>query len=70
MERHFDAGELAEIAAFRNSPLGRKMSATAEQIREDMHAHFVERSEPAVQSVARDLANKAELQAAAASAAN
>jgi hypothetical protein len=65
MERHFDPGELAEIDAFWNSPLGRKMNATAEQVREDMHAHFVERSEPVVQAVARDLANKAELQAAA-----
>jgi hypothetical protein len=35
-----------------------------------MHAHFVERSEPALQAVARELANKAERQAAAASAAN
>jgi len=68
MDRHFDAGELAEIAAFWSSPVGLKMNATAEQIREDMHAHFIERSEPVVQAVARDLANKAELQAAAASA--
>ena len=59
MARHFDAQELAEITAFWNSPTGLKMSATAEQIREDMHAHFVERSEAAVQAVARDLANRA-----------
>jgi hypothetical protein len=70
MARHFDDKELAEIAAFWNSPVGRKMGATAEQIREDMHAHFVERSEPAVQAVARELADKAEAQAAAASAAD
>jgi len=68
MQRHFDAGELAEIAAFWNSPLGLKMNATAGQVRDAMHAHFIERSEPALQSVARDLARKAELQAAAASA--
>jgi len=70
MGKHFDAGELAEIDAFWNSPVGLKMNATTEQIREDMHAHFIERSEPAVQSVARELANKAELQATAASAAD
>ena len=70
MAKHFDDQELAEIAAFWNSPVGRKMNATAEQVREDMHAHFVERSEPALQAVARDLANKAEAPAAAASAAN
>ena len=68
MPNHFDGAELGEIAAFWNSPVGRKMNETAEQIREDMHAHFIERSEPAVQAVARDLASKAELQAAAASA--
>ena len=68
MARHFDARELAEIDAFWNSPTGRKMSATAEQIREDMHAHFIERSEASVQAVARDLANKAEAQAGTASA--
>lgn len=60
MPHHFDATELAEIAAFWNSPVGRKMNETAEQIREDMHAHFIERSEPAVKAVARDLADKAE----------
>ena len=59
MARHFDAQELAEITAFWNSPTGLKMSATAEQIREDMHAHFIERSEAAVQAVARDLAARA-----------
>jgi hypothetical protein len=69
MPNHFDATELAQIAAFWNSPVGRKMSETAEQIREDMHAHFIERSEPAVKAVARDLADKAEAQAGAASAA-
>jgi hypothetical protein len=63
MARHFDAGELAQIAAFWNSPTGVKMSASAEQIREDMHAHFIESSEAAVQAVARDLASKAEAQA-------
>ena len=67
MARHFDDKELAEIAAFWNSPVGRKVNATAEQIREDMHAHFVERSEPALQAVARELANKAEAPGPAAS---
>ena len=70
MARHFDEKELAEIDAFWNSPTGQKMHATAEQIREDMHAHFVERSEAAVQAVARDLATKAEAQAGAASGAD
>ena len=70
MESHFDATELAEIAAFWNSPVGRKMNETAEQVREDMHAHFIERSEPALQSVARELATKAEAQAGAASGAS
>ena len=63
MARHFDEKELAEIDAFWNSPVGQKMHVTAEQIREDMHAHFMERSEAALQAVARDLANKAEAQA-------
>jgi hypothetical protein len=63
MARHFDEAELAEIGAFWNSPVGRKMNETAEQIREDMHAHFVERSEAALQAVARDLATKAEADA-------
>ena len=67
MARHFDAKELAEIDAFWNSPTGQKMHETAEQIREDMHAHFIDRSEPTVQVVARDLANKAEAPAAPAS---
>ena len=59
-----DEAELAEIGAFWNSPVGRKMNETAEQIREDMHAHFIERSEAALQAVARDLATKAEADAA------
>ncbi len=66
MARHFDAKELAEIDAFWNSPTGLKMNATAEQIREDMHAHFIERSEPALQGVARHLATKAGADAGAA----
>ena len=70
MARHFDETELAEIDAFWNSPTGQKMHATAEQIREDMHAHFIERSDAAVQAVARDLASKAEAQAASASGVN
>ena len=69
MATHFDEKELAEIDAFWNSPVGQKMHATAEQIREDMHAHFIERSEAALQAVARDLASKAEAQAAAPAAA-
>ncbi len=68
MEKHFDATERAEIVAFWKSPLGAKMNATAEQIREDMHAHFIERSEPSLQAVARQLASKAEAGDAAASA--
>ena len=69
MPNHFDPAELAEIAAFWNSPVGRKMNETAERVREDMHAHFIERSEPAVKAVARELADKAEAQAGAASGA-
>lgn len=68
MEKYFDAGERAEIVAFWKSPLGAKMSATAEQIREDMHAHFIERSEPSLQAIARRLAAQAEAGEAAASA--
>jgi hypothetical protein len=60
LARHFDTRELAEIDAFWKSPVGLKMNATAEQIREDMHAHFIERSEPALQAVARRLASQAE----------
>lgn len=60
LDRHFDAQERAEILAFWQSPLGAKMNATAEQIREDMHAHFIERSEASLQDVARQLASKAE----------
>lgn len=60
LERHFDEQERADILAFWQSPLGAKMNATAEQIREDMHAHFIERSEGAVQDVARQLAARAE----------
>jgi uncharacterized protein len=63
MANHFDADELAAITAFWNSPVGRKMNQTAEQIREEMHAHFIERSEPALQAVARALASRAEAQA-------
>jgi hypothetical protein len=69
MASHFDADELAAIGAFWNSPVGRKMNQTAEQIREEMHAHFIERSEPALQAVARDLAWMAEAQAGASTAA-
>ena len=68
MAKHFSAPELDEITAFWNSPVGRKMNETAEQVREDMHAHFVERSEASLQAVARRLATQAEAQSAAASA--
>jgi len=63
MARHFTPAELAEITAFWNSPIGMKMNQTAEQVREDMHAHFVERSEAALQAVARHLATQAEVDA-------
>ena len=65
MARYFDTNELSEIAAFWNSPVGLKMNTTAEQIREDMHAHFIERSEATVQAVARRLATRAEADPAA-----
>ena len=63
LDKHFDATEQADIATFWGSPVGRKMNATAEQVREDMHAHFMERSEPALQAVARHLATLAETDA-------
>jgi uncharacterized protein len=65
MARHFSEQELAEIEAFWASPVGVKMGQAGEQIREDMHAHFIERSESALQAVARDLATKAEAEPAA-----
>ena len=58
--KYFETAEIRELTAFWNSPTGLKMSATAEQIREDMHAHFIERSEPALQGVARHVATEAE----------
>ena len=67
LDRHFDEQERVEIMAFWKSPLGLKMNATAEQIREDMHAHFIERSEATLQEVARQLASKAEAESGAAS---
>jgi hypothetical protein len=60
MARHFSEPELKEITRFWDSPLGRKMNETAEPIREEMHAHFIERSEASLQSVARRLASEAE----------
>jgi hypothetical protein len=65
LARHFDAGELAQIAAFQASPVGVKLNQSARQVREDMHARFVERSEPALQALARRLATQAESDAAA-----
>jgi uncharacterized protein len=66
MARHFSEAELAEITAFWRSPVGLKMSATTEQVREDMHTHFAERSEAVVQAVARKVATAAEADAASA----
>lgn len=63
MARHFSEAELAQIAEFWNSPVGLKMSSTAAQVREDMHAHFTEKSEPAVQAIARRVATQAEADA-------
>jgi hypothetical protein len=60
LARHFSEAELREIAAFWASPLGEKMGRTALDIREAMHRHFIERSEPALQALARRLASKAE----------
>jgi len=60
LDKHFDAAEQAAIAAFWGSPVGRKMNATAGQVREELHAHFIERSEPALQAVARHLASQAQ----------
>ena len=66
MARHFDEAELAQIAAFWQSPVGVKMNSTAEQVREDMHTHFDEKSEPVIQAVARHVATQAEADDAAA----
>ncbi len=66
MARHFTEAELQEIVAFWNSPVGLKMSATTEQVREDMHDHFAQRSEAVVQGVARKVATLAEADAASA----
>lgn len=60
MPRHFSESELNDITAFWNSPVGRKMNGTADLVREDMHAHFIEKSETAVQAVARAVATRAE----------
>jgi len=60
LDKHFDAAEIAQIGAFWQSPVGLKLNATAERIREDMHALFMQRSEAAVQAVARRLATQAE----------
>lgn len=60
LQSHFSEPEMAQITAFWDSPVGRKMNATAEQVREDMHGHFIERSEPALKAVARRLATQAE----------
>ena len=64
LARHFTEDELREVAAFWRSPLGEKMSRTALDIREDLHRHFIARSEPAVQELARRLAQQAENDAA------
>ena len=66
MAHHFTDDELKEIAAFWNSPVGRKMSETSDQVREDMHQHFAQRSEAVVQDVARKVATLAESGAASA----
>ena len=55
-----------EIAEFWQSPVGVKMNSTAEQVREDMHTHFDEKSEPVIQAVARHVATLAEADDAAA----
>ena len=60
LARHFDAAERAQLDAFFNSAVAMKLNRTAEQVREDMHAHFIEASEPALQAVARTLATQAE----------
>jgi hypothetical protein len=60
MARHFDDTELREIAAFWASPAGTRMMACVEAVREDLHARFIEESEPALQAVARRLATRAE----------
>jgi len=68
LPRHFSDSELQEIMAFWRSPVGVKMNSTAEQVREDMHDHFAQRSEAAVQQVARQLATQAEADAGIAAA--
>ena len=60
MARYFSEDELREIARFWDSPVGAKMNRTALDVREDMHRHFMEVSEPALQRLARRLASEAE----------
>ena len=68
MARHFNEDELREIAAFWKSPVGEKMSRTTLDVREEMHRHFIEISEPALQRLARRIASAAEGRAEPASA--
>lgn len=68
MARHFGKDELREIAAFWSSPAGMKMARTADTVRDQVHEHFMARSEAALQEVARRVANAAEGEPAAASA--
>jgi hypothetical protein len=60
MARHFSADELREIAAFWQSPVGEKMRRTSLDVRDALHRHFMEVSEPALQRLARRLAAEAE----------
>ena len=69
MARYFSEPELREIAAFWESPVGQKMNRTSPDVREDMHRHFIEVSEPVLQRLARGLAARAEGRAEAAQAA-
>lgn len=68
MSRYFSADELHEIARFQLSPVGQKMNRVALDVREEMHRHFIEVSEPALQGLARRLASAAEGRAGPASA--
>ena len=65
---HFSEQEMGEIAEFSRSPAGQKLHDTALDVRDAMHEQFMRLSEPAVQRLARDLADAAERGAGSAAA--
>jgi len=64
MTRHFSEDERREIAAFWSSSVGMKMARTADTVRDQVHEHFMVRSDAAVRDLARRLADTAEAEPA------